>query len=81
MPFFEIHFLPRLPLPFFCDEATIKQIVCILVSRLLNPMGAEETAGLIAGLAEAEQEVLDALKNKEEVIHWLSAVSVKTKQQ
>ena len=34
-----------------CDEATIKQIVCILVTRLLNPMGAEETAGLIAGLA------------------------------
>jgi hypothetical protein len=25
--------------------------------------------------------VLDALENKEEVIHWLSAVSVKTKQQ
>lgn len=64
-----------------CDEATIKQIVCILVSRLLNHLAAEETAGLIAGLAEAEQEVLDALKNKEEVIHWLSAVSVKTKQQ
>lgn len=64
-----------------CDEATIKQIVCILVSRLLHPMSAEETAGLIVGLAEAEQEVLDALKNKEEVVHWLSAVSVKTKQQ
>ena len=63
------------------DEATIKQIVCILVSRLLKPMDTEETAGLIAGLAEAEQEVLDALKNKEEIVHWLSAVSVKTKQQ
>tara|TARA_R100001510_G_scaffold7880_1_gene6127 strand:- start:7842 stop:8063 length:222 start_codon:yes stop_codon:yes gene_type:complete len=53
-----------------CDEATIKQIVCILISRLLNPKGAEETAGLIAGLAEAEQEVLNALKNKKkETLH------------
>jgi len=52
-----------------CDEATIKQIVCILVSRLLNHLAAEETAGLIAGLADAEREVLDALKNKEEVVH------------
>tara|TARA_R100000234_G_C4915552_1_gene141806 strand:- start:49 stop:267 length:219 start_codon:yes stop_codon:yes gene_type:complete len=52
-----------------CDEATIKQIVCILVSRLLNHLAAEETAGLIAGLADAEREVLDALKNKEDVIH------------
>lgn len=52
-----------------CDEATIKQIVCILVSRLLNHLAAEETAGLIAGLADAEREVLDALKNKEEIVH------------
>ena len=53
-----------------CDEATIKQIVCILISRLLNPKCAEETAGLIAGLAEAEQEVLKALKNKKkETLH------------
>ena len=53
-----------------CDEVTIKQIVCILISRLLNPKGAEETAGLIAGLAEAEQEVLNALKDKtKETLH------------
>ena len=45
-----------------CDEATIKQIVCILVSRLLNPMAVEETAGLMVGLAEAEQAALDELE-------------------
>jgi hypothetical protein len=45
-----------------CDEATIKQIVCILVSRLLNPLSVEETAGLMVGLAEAEQAALDELE-------------------
>ena len=45
-----------------CDEATIKQIVCILESRLLNPLSVEETAGLMVGLAEAEQAALDKLE-------------------
>jgi len=46
----------------------IKQIVCILISRLLNPDTVQETATLMSGLAEAEQEALDAL-DKEEIIH------------
>jgi len=55
-----------------CDEATIKQIVCILVSRLLNPLAVEETASLMVGLAEAEQAALDELKLKidKEKLHW-----------
>jgi len=52
-----------------CDEATIKQIVCILVSRLLNPLAVEETAGLMVGLAEAEQAALDELEKKEGTLH------------
>ena len=52
-----------------CDEATIKQIVCILISRLLNPLSEEETGGLIAGLAEAEQEALDMLEIDKETLH------------
>ena len=55
-----------------CDEATIKQIVCILVSRLLNPMAVEETAGLMVGLAEAEQAALDELEKeikKDSILH------------
>ena len=55
-----------------CDEATIKQIVCILVSRLLNPMAVEETAGLMTGLAEAEQAALDELEKeikKDSILH------------
>ena len=52
-----------------CDEATIKQIVCILISRLLNPLSAEETGGLIAGLAEAEQEAIDMLESDKETLH------------
>jgi len=55
-----------------CDEATIKQIVCILVSRLLNPLAVEETAGLMAGLAEAEQAALDELEKqikKDSILH------------
>jgi len=55
-----------------CDEATIKQIVCILVSRLLNPLAVEETAGLMAGLADAEQAALDELKKqikKDSILH------------
>ena len=52
-----------------CDEATIKQIVCILISRLLNPLSAEETGGLIVGLAEAEQEALDMLEIDKEKLH------------
>ena len=55
-----------------CDEATIKQIVCILVSRLLNPLAVEETASLMAGLAEAEQVALDELKKqikKDSILH------------
>ena len=51
-----------------CDEYMIKQIVCILISRLLNPDTVQETATLMSGLAEAEQEALDAL-DKEEIIH------------
>lgn len=51
-----------------CDEYMIKQIVCILISRLLNPNTVQETATLMSGLAEAEQEALDALE-KEEIIH------------
>jgi hypothetical protein len=51
-----------------CDEYMIKQIVCILISRLLNPDTVQETATLMSGLAEAEQEALDALE-KEEIIH------------
>jgi hypothetical protein len=47
----------------------IKQIVCILISRLLNPGAVQETAGLMSGLADAEQEALDALEDKEEIIH------------
>jgi len=59
-----------------CDEYMIKQIVCILISRLLNPGAVQETAGLMSGLADAEQEVLDALEDKEEIIHWLNVVLV-----
>ena len=51
-----------------CNEYMIKQIVCILISRLLNPGAVQETAGLMAGLADAEQEALDEL-DKEEIIH------------
>jgi len=58
-----------------CDEYMIKQIVCILISRLLNPDTVQETATLMSGLAEAEQEALDAL-DKEEIIHWLNVVLV-----
>jgi hypothetical protein len=52
-----------------CDEATIKQIVCILVSRLLNPLSVEETAGLMVGLAEAEQAALNEIEKKEGTLH------------
>ena len=52
-----------------CDEATIKQIVCILVSRLLNPLAVEETASLMVGLAEAEQAALDELEKKKGTLH------------
>ncbi len=58
-----------------CSEYMIKQIVCILISRLLNPGAVQETAGLMAGLADAEQEALDEL-DKEEIIHWLNVVLV-----
>ena len=51
-----------------CSEYMIKQIVCILISRLLNPGAVQETATLMSGLAEAEQEALDALE-KEEIVH------------
>ena len=51
-----------------CNEYMIKQIVCILISRLLNPRAVQETATLMLGLADAEQEALDALE-KEEIIH------------
>jgi hypothetical protein len=30
----------------------------------------------MAGLADAEQEALDELENKEEIIHWLNVVLV-----
>jgi hypothetical protein len=47
------------------DEITIKQIACLLLTRLMNPMTAEETAGMILGLAEAERK----LKKAKEIMH------------
>lgn len=41
-----------------CAESTVKQIVCILISRLLNPETVQETAGLMAGLADAEEKAM-----------------------
>lgn len=48
------------------DEITIKQIACLLLTRLMNPMTAEETAGMILGLAEAERKFNKA----KEILHW-----------
>lgn len=48
------------------DEITIKQIACLLLTRLMNPMAAEETAGMILGLAEAERKFNKA----KEILHW-----------
>jgi len=59
-----------------CSEYMIKQIVCILISRLLHLGAVQETATIMSGLADAEQEALDALEDKEEIIHWLNVVLV-----
>jgi hypothetical protein len=40
-----------------------------LVSRLLNPLSVEETAGLMVGLAEAEQAALNEIEKKEGTLH------------
>jgi hypothetical protein len=47
------------------NEAETKQLVCILISRLLNPLSSKETAELIIGLAEIEQQAIDYLEEKD----------------
>mgnify|MGYP003142342968 CR=1 FL=1 len=50
-----------------CDEYIIKQIICVLTSRLLSPAAVQETAGLMAGLADAEQDILNEIDNNKTV--------------
>tara|TARA_R100001244_G_scaffold125551_1_gene95535 strand:+ start:732 stop:929 length:198 start_codon:yes stop_codon:yes gene_type:complete len=37
------------------NEGTIKQLVCVLISRLLNPMAAEDAASMMLAFSQAEQ--------------------------
>ena len=46
------------------SQGTIKQLVCLLISRLLNPIAIEETAGVMLAFARK-----DKLEDKEETIH------------
>jgi len=46
------------------NAGTIKQLVCVLISRLLNPMAVEETAGMMLAFSQAEE-----LETTEKIIH------------
>ena len=37
------------------NEGTIKQLVCVLISRLLHPMAAEDAASMMLAFSQAEQ--------------------------
>jgi len=51
------------------DEITIKQIACILLTRLMNPMTVEETIGMASGFASAERKLNEA----KEILHWVKS--------
>ena len=45
------------------SQTTIKQLVTVLISRLLNPIAIEETAGMMLAFARKDE------LNEEETIH------------
>jgi len=47
------------------NEYEIKQIASILIARLLTTTSSKETAELIIGLAEIEQQAIDYLEEKD----------------